>query len=253
MGASSHTARLATGSGLKIIGTELLNLVTFITAWPDATLDEMAAFIFIEGGGLYSRQAISQRLAELDITKKVASTEGYQTQHPDVQFRVWGFWNCPPHLGVFQVPRQRLIDVDEFGLTFEKCNRTSGWAVTVHPVRKDGHYQHGMKMTVIFAIEPGDLALPAHVRGSVERPRCWIGCLRAVGTTTNIFRDFCDYVCTDIETNNIPGTDFHRVFIWDNVGKPQLLGAMNRWLVGVSRIQDRIRKSGANKSTTKCQ
>ena len=37
------------------------------------------------------------------------------------------------------------------------------------------------------------------------------------------------------------------------VGKPQLLGAMNRWLVGVSRIQERARKSGANKSTTKCQ
>ena len=33
-----------------IIGTELLNLVTYITAWPDATLDEMAAFIFNEGG-----------------------------------------------------------------------------------------------------------------------------------------------------------------------------------------------------------
>ena len=37
------------------------------------------------------------------------------------------------------------------------------------------------------------------------------------------------------------------------VGKPQLLGATNRWLVGVSRIQERARKSGANKSTTKCQ
>ena len=35
----------------QIIGTELLNLVTYITAWPDATLDEMAAFIFNEGGG----------------------------------------------------------------------------------------------------------------------------------------------------------------------------------------------------------
>ncbi len=35
----------------QIIGTELLNLVTYITAWPDATLDEMVAFIFNEGGG----------------------------------------------------------------------------------------------------------------------------------------------------------------------------------------------------------
>ncbi len=41
--------------------------------------------------------------------------------------------------------------------------------------------------------------------------------MRAVGTTTNIFHDFCNYVCGDIETNNIPGTDFHWVFIWDNL------------------------------------
>ena len=88
-----------------------------------------------------------------------------------MQFRVCFFWNCPPPLGMFQVPRRRLIDVDKFGVTLEKkCNRTGGWAATVHRVRKDVHYQHGIKMTVIFAIKPGDLALPAHVRGSVERP-----------------------------------------------------------------------------------
>ena len=34
-----------------IIGVDLLNLVTYITAWPDATLDEMAVFIYNEGGG----------------------------------------------------------------------------------------------------------------------------------------------------------------------------------------------------------
>ncbi len=28
-----------------VVGVDLLNLVTYITAWPDATLDEMAAFI----------------------------------------------------------------------------------------------------------------------------------------------------------------------------------------------------------------
>ena len=69
-----------------IVGVDLLSLVTYITAWPDATLDKMAVFIYNEGGDLYSRQRISQQLAELDITKKRASTEGYQTQQPHVQF-----------------------------------------------------------------------------------------------------------------------------------------------------------------------
>ncbi len=42
-----------------IVGVDLLNLVTYITAWPDATLNEMAVFIYNEGGDLYSHQAIS--------------------------------------------------------------------------------------------------------------------------------------------------------------------------------------------------
>jgi len=69
------------------------------------------------------------------------------------------------------VPRRRLIDVDEFGATFEKCNRTGGWAMKVMRVQKDGHCHHGIKITVIFAIEPGDPALPPHVRGRGSTPR----------------------------------------------------------------------------------
>ena len=37
------------------------------------------------------------------------------------------------------------------------------------------------------------------------------------------------------------------------VGRPRLLAATNRQQVGVSRIQERVRKNGTNKSTTKCQ
>jgi hypothetical protein len=34
-----------------IVGVDLLSLVTYITAWPDATIDEMAVFIYIKGRG----------------------------------------------------------------------------------------------------------------------------------------------------------------------------------------------------------
>jgi hypothetical protein len=53
-----------------------------------------------------------------------------------------------------------LIDVDEFGISLEKCNCTGGWALRVFRVRKDVHYHHGAKITVLFAIKPGDPALP---------------------------------------------------------------------------------------------
>jgi hypothetical protein len=79
-----------------IVGVDLLNLITFITAWMDATLVEMAVFIYNEEDALYSIQAISKCLKELKITKKKALIEGFQAQQPDVQFKVWGFWNYPP-------------------------------------------------------------------------------------------------------------------------------------------------------------
>jgi hypothetical protein len=64
--------------------------------------------------------------------------------------------------------------VDEFGVSFERCNRTGGWAVKVLHVQKEGHYHLGIKITVIFAFEPGNPRLPPHVRGSLEHPRRWI-------------------------------------------------------------------------------
>ena len=202
---------------MAIVGVDLFNLVMFITSWPDATLLEMAVSIYNEGGNLYFTQEISKRLAELEFTKKKTSVEGYQTQQPDVQFRVWGFWNRPPPLGIFEVLWRKLINVDEVGVSLEKCNHMGGWAIKEFCVQKDGHYHHDIKMTVIFAIEPGDPDLPMNICGSLDRPWHWIRCLHAAGTTANIFGDFCDYVCWDIHTNNIPGTVTHRVFIWDNL------------------------------------
>jgi hypothetical protein len=78
--------------------------VTFLRAWPEATLDKMAIFIYNEGGPLYSKQVLSRHLVELNILKKRASTEAYQAQREDVQYRVWSFWNELSPAGIFQVP-----------------------------------------------------------------------------------------------------------------------------------------------------
>ena len=191
--------------------------MVLLIAHPDATCDKIAAHLYNEGGEMYSNQTISKRLKELDITKKIASVEAYQAQTERVQRRVYAFWNHAPPLGICGIPRRMLIDVDEFGVTIERCNRKKGWALKVFRVRKDGHYGHGQKITVLFAIEPGDPTLPPHVYDSIQWPQRWIKCVRNIGTSTNTFRDFCEYVCSDIELNGIPGTDDQRIFIWDNL------------------------------------
>jgi hypothetical protein len=99
----------------------------------------------------------------------------------------------------------------------EKCNHTSGWVLKVFRVRKDRHYHFGAKITILFAIEPGGPRLPPNVLGSMQRPQRWIWCVHGCGTTTNIFRDICDHICTKIKLFGVPVTDDNRIFIWDNL------------------------------------
>ena len=70
----------ATGNADRtcLVGTDLLLLVIFFTIHPTADQDKCAAFIFNEGGGLYSRQAISKRMNEFGFSKKIGSIEAYQ-------------------------------------------------------------------------------------------------------------------------------------------------------------------------------
>ena len=41
--------------------------------------------------------------------------------------------------------------------------------------------------------------------------------MRNIGTSNKKFRDFCEYVCNDIEVNGIAVTDDNHIFIWDNL------------------------------------
>ena len=66
----------------SLIGVDQLLLVLSILIYPDGNMDEMATFIYNEGGGLYTNRTISKQLHELQITQKVASTEAYQAFTP---------------------------------------------------------------------------------------------------------------------------------------------------------------------------
>lgn len=80
----------------QLVGIDMMNMVTFIIAYPDATLDEIAVFIYNEGGELYDNSTISRRLKELQITKKTASTEAYQAFTPENRFKAHVFFHNPP-------------------------------------------------------------------------------------------------------------------------------------------------------------
>jgi hypothetical protein len=124
----SHFSRLATVQGWGLLGLIYSTMLISSRPGPMPPSLRWQFSSATKGGDLYSIQAILKRLSlrELDITNKSVSTEGYQMQQPDVQFWVWVFLNCPPPPGVYEVPWRILIDVDEFGVLLEECNRTGG-------------------------------------------------------------------------------------------------------------------------------
>lgn len=214
-----HPYRM-TGNRQKdsLCGTDQVLLAFYLQVYPEAESDEVAIFIFDNGGDLYSRQMIDKRCKELMITKKKASTEVFQAFLPVNIRKCRWFWTLPAPLGVVGTPRRNLIDVDEFGVALERMNRNTGQSHVSIRVRKPGFYTRNTKLTVLVAIEPGDHRLADGVRGSRSEPRRWIQIVRNTGTTALVFSDFIETVCNDIENNPIAGDlDSKRVFIWDNL------------------------------------
>jgi hypothetical protein len=86
------------------------------------TLDEMATFIYNEGS-VYSIEVLSKQLKELEITQKASNTEAYQACEAQNVLKVHWFLTQAPPLGVFGVPRRKLIDVDEYDVALERTNQ----------------------------------------------------------------------------------------------------------------------------------
>ena len=70
-------------------------------------------------------------------------------------------------------------------------------------MRKPGHYARTAKLTVLLGIEPGDPQVPPHIDGSVEKPRRWCRVLQNHGTTIEVFQDFIEEICSEVENDGL--------------------------------------------------
>ena len=71
------------------------------------------------------------------------------------------FWNLPPPIGVFQVPRNQLIDSDECAIFLSTANRAHGKAYVNVRVGETGVYGCDEKWTLIMAIDSNNFK---HIR-----------------------------------------------------------------------------------------
>ena len=80
----------------QVVGIDQLLMTIYIAVYPDTEGDKIATYVFNEGGELYSRQVTSKRLCELDVTRKVASTEAYQAFLPINILKEELYFTSPP-------------------------------------------------------------------------------------------------------------------------------------------------------------
>ena len=197
-------------------GTDLMLLTICLFFYPRATADEIAAFIVSNGGDIYSRQTIYKRCKELKLGMKRGSLEAYQAFTPANQLRAEMFWNDNLPLGVADVSRWRLIDIDEAHFTLKAIERKYGRAKKCVRVRDVGHYARGQQAwNLLIAVEAGNPAIPHNNNGSRRFPRRWFRITKST-VDQHVFSSFVDQICRDIEERPLAG-DGERVLMWDNL------------------------------------
>ena len=105
--------RMNGGTKNNLVGKDRLLLMICLYVYPDASADDICAFIVSNGSGVYSRPDITKRCNELELTQKRSSRESYLAYTAkNIQKYLW-FITLPPSLGVSTIRMARLIDIDE--------------------------------------------------------------------------------------------------------------------------------------------
>ena len=110
-------------------------------------------------------------MKELNITKKRASNEAYNTLLPETMEWAMDFFSQTHPLGVVGVQQDCLIDINKASIAFDTVEIIYGYSHTTVHVQRIGNYVKGQKITVILTMKPGDLTIAPHRDGLTPNPR----------------------------------------------------------------------------------
>ena len=190
-------------------GFQTLNLDLFRALWPHGHHTEANVWLFHAGGmqRFYDPSQISRAEDRLGLLIKRASTTARQAMLPINLQLQFNYWYLPYPYGIANIPRSRIIDLDEAALFVESSNRGRGKAHLCRRVRKVGPYGHSEKLNILCAVcgEDSQPGLPA---------RRWVDTWSQGGTTIVRFLAFIRRIIQGIG----PGTpnNFY-VFTMDNL------------------------------------
>ena len=142
----------------KISGQDLVYLSIYRVIYPKCSIAEINAFLYRANimnplFSFYSPSQISRAEALIGLSRKKGSTTAYQAFYDVNLEKRYNYWNYPYPLGIADIHRSHVIDLDECGIFLETtANRKYGKAYSGLRVRDEGPYSKTEKWNLLLAI-----------------------------------------------------------------------------------------------------
>jgi transposase len=199
----------------RLRGADLIFLALYRVVYPKAAISEINGFLYRQNYGdpswrFYHPSQISKAESLIGLSRKAGSTTAYQAFLPiNIQLR-WEYFNLPFPMGIADVRRSKVVDLDQCGIFVETANRGHGKAFVGLRVREPGPYTKTEKANLMLAI-CGEDETPGHPGSPGRR---WSEIWLEGGTTIEKMMGF---VAAIIEDLGEATPDNFYVFTMDNL------------------------------------
>ena len=136
---------------------DLVFLALYRLVFPKASIPQCNAFLYRSNYGnlnfrFYSASQISEAESRLGLTRKRGSTTAYQALLPINVLKRDNYWYLPYPMGIANVRRRDMIDLDECGIFVQTADRKIGKAYIGLRVKQGGPYEKGEKWNLLMGI-----------------------------------------------------------------------------------------------------
>ena len=222
MGHVRPCRRSGNADASRMRGQDLVFLALYRVFYPKATISEINAFLYRCNlrnpfWNFYHPSQISRAETLIGLSRKRGSTTAHQALYPANIQKRWQYWNLPYPLGIADITRSKVIDLDECGVFLEThANRSYGKSYIGLRVREEGVYSKSEKWNLLLAVCGED--------GTEEQAaRRWADIWLEGGTTVDKMLEFIQNILDDI---GFADEENFFVFTMDNLNSHKNVGVI---------------------------
>ena len=154
----------------------------------------------------------------IGLSRKKGSTTAHQAYYPHNIRKRWEYWNYPYPLGIADIGRSQIIDLDECGVFMEThANRQHGKSFIGLRVREEGAYGKSEKWNILLAV------CGENESANGQAARRWADVWLDGGTTVDKMLDFIQVILQDI---GVATENNFYVFTMDNLNSHKNVGVI---------------------------